>query len=260
MGIAVGKTYDPSAVQFLGAIQNRDFTIGKAINDLVIDLKIYNLWDKMKAIYPFVGGTAESHKWNLKDPRDADSAFRLTFSGSWIHSTTGATPSGSTGYADSKLKPQSQLSASNIHVSAYSRTQFTNNDDKWLWGAYDGSNFVFVDLYNSSNGITTNGGSSYITATYGSSKGLFTTTITGTGTNQQKTFLNNIEKGTNTNTSTGLPNLNLYYGAGNFNGSIYAPTPFELAFASAGDGLTDSDVTNYYTAVQRFQTTLGRQV
>jgi hypothetical protein len=33
-----------------------------------------------------------------------------------------------------------------------------------------------------------------------------------------------------------------------------------LAFSSIGDGLTDTEATNLYTAVQRFQTTLGRQV
>ena len=34
----------------------------------------------------------------------------------------------------------------------------------------------------------------------------------------------------------------------------------ELAFASIGDGLTDAEAANFYTAVQAFQTTLGRQV
>ena len=31
----------------------------------------------MKAIYPFVGGTATTHKFNLKDPADINAAFRL---------------------------------------------------------------------------------------------------------------------------------------------------------------------------------------
>jgi hypothetical protein len=34
----------------------------------------------------------------------------------------------------------------------------------------------------------------------------------------------------------------------------------ELAFSSIGDGLTDTEAANFYTAVQAFQTTLGRQV
>jgi hypothetical protein len=34
----------------------------------------------------------------------------------------------------------------------------------------------------------------------------------------------------------------------------------EQAFASLGTGLTDAEVSAFYTAVQAFQTTLGRQV
>jgi len=34
----------------------------------------------------------------------------------------------------------------------------------------------------------------------------------------------------------------------------------ETAFSSIGDGLTDTQAANYYTAVQAFQTSLSRQV
>jgi hypothetical protein len=34
----------------------------------------------------------------------------------------------------------------------------------------------------------------------------------------------------------------------------------ETAFSSIGDGLTDTEAANYYTAVQTFQTTLSRNV
>jgi len=34
----------------------------------------------------------------------------------------------------------------------------------------------------------------------------------------------------------------------------------EIAIASIGDGLTDTEAANFYTAVQAFQTTLSRQV
>ena len=54
--------------------------IANAVNNLVLDLKKYGLWTKMKAIYPIVGGNAWSHKFNLKDPRDVDSAYRLFLS------------------------------------------------------------------------------------------------------------------------------------------------------------------------------------
>ena len=37
-------------------------------------------------------------------------------------------------------------------------------------------------------------------------------------------------------------------------------TNAECAFASIGDGLSDAEAANFYTAVQAFQTTLNRQV
>jgi hypothetical protein len=38
------------------------------------------------------------------------------------------------------------------------------------------------------------------------------------------------------------------------------PSNRECAFSSIGDGLTDTQASNFYTAVQAFQTTLSRQV
>ena len=54
--------------------------------NLVTSLKQTNLWNKMLIIYPFVGGNANSHKFNLKDPRDDNGAFRLQFSGGMTNS------------------------------------------------------------------------------------------------------------------------------------------------------------------------------
>ena len=59
---------DPDAQAFLTAAGITDATITSAINTLVVDLKGYNIWTKMKAVYPFVGGTAAAHKFNLKNP------------------------------------------------------------------------------------------------------------------------------------------------------------------------------------------------
>ena len=49
------------AKAFIQAAGLIDETQMKAIGTLVFDLKNYNLWDKMKAIYHMVGGTPGSH-------------------------------------------------------------------------------------------------------------------------------------------------------------------------------------------------------
>jgi hypothetical protein len=96
---------DPDAQAFLTAAAITDPTITSAIDTLVVQLKADGIWTKMKALYPFVGGTASTHKYNLKDPQDLDASFRLVFNGGWTHSANGALPNGTNGFADTKLIP-----------------------------------------------------------------------------------------------------------------------------------------------------------
>lgn len=59
-----------------------------AIRTLVSQLKSNNIWSGLTIFYPFVGTTANQQKLNLINPADTDAAYRLTFSGPWIHSGT----------------------------------------------------------------------------------------------------------------------------------------------------------------------------
>jgi hypothetical protein len=54
-----------------------------------------------------------------------------------------------------------------------------------------------------------------------------------------------------------LENSNLYLSSRG-GSSLYSSK--ECAFASIGDGLDDTQASNFYTAVQAFQTTLSRQL
>jgi hypothetical protein len=120
---------DSDAQAFLTAAGITDPIISGAIDTLVVDLKAANIWSKMKAIYPMVGGSSSTHKWNLKDPRDLDAAFRLAFYGGWTHNSNGATPNGVNGYADTKINSNLELTLINMHFASalYSRTNNTDN-------------------------------------------------------------------------------------------------------------------------------------
>ena len=100
---AFGVAYDPDAQAFFTASGLTGATELNAVNQLVLDLKGFGIWTKMKAIYPMVGGTAALHKWNLKDPQDTNAAFRLVFTGGWTHSSTGALPNGTNAFANTYL-------------------------------------------------------------------------------------------------------------------------------------------------------------
>lgn len=255
---------DPDANAFISAAGLTDATQKNAINQLVVDLKAYNIWSKMKAIYPFVGGTADTHKWNLKDARDLDAAYRLVFAGGITHSSTGVLFNGTTGYGDTKLKP-SILTQDDTHLSIYSRTN--NNPEAIDIGAAVGAGFnprfliqlrygatdlFATDMYESST--------ARVSSTNTNSTGFYVSTRTAN--NVFKAFKNNAQIGsTNTGASGTLSNVtnNVYIGA--LNGvSIFGYSSREYAFASIGDGLTDTEATDLYTAVNTFQTTLSRNV
>ena len=59
--------------------------------------------------------------------------------------------------------------------------------------------------------------------------------------------------------STNVPNRSYVIGS-NKDASPQQFSSFECAFASGGDGLSDTEATDLYTAVQDFQTALFRNV
>jgi hypothetical protein len=263
LGRQVGTPYvsDSDAQAFLTAASITDTTQATAINTLVTDLKVAGIWTKMKAIYPFVGGTATSHKWNLKDPRDLNAAYRLVFNGGGIHSSTGYKGSAN-GYAQTFLNAFNVLQNSNLHLSFYSRTADTTN-------AY--SNEIQQDsTWSSSNYITfrtnnkSGGGTVWFSAGNDSAGASISSTENGfyigseTASNLRKMYRNGSVLATNTtNDTNSLPNANLNL-LGSPTAGAYSLN--ETAFTSIGDGLTDSEASSFNTAVQKFQTTLGRQV
>jgi hypothetical protein len=255
--VAPSSGQDADALAFITAAVITNTTQQNAINTLVTDLKGYGIWTKMKALYPFVGGTASSHKFNLKDPRDLDAAYRLTFSGGWVHSSTGAKPNGTTGYANTFLNP-SVMAQNSAHVSVYSRTDidglyydiYGENSTSGLGMLikYAGSKYLYMNLLSSDNIINNTTSAGFYIGTR-------------TGSTASALFRNNSKLINGTRASlTPDSTQPLYLGAGNYSGTPSAYSPREQAFASIGDGLSDTEASNFYTAVQAYQTTLGRQV
>ena len=250
---------DADALAFITAASITDNTQKSAINTLVTQLKTYGIWTKLKAVYPFVGGNASAHKFNLKDPRDLDAAYRLVFNGGWVHSSTGVLPNGSNAFAETRFNPTS-LTSSSAHLSYYSRTstgfagyeigsiQTSNTTQLALITRYsDDKQYAFAGNYNALPSTTNTDG-----------RGFY---ITNRNSSTNTTGFKNITKTIDTTQTGGLPNVNLCIGAYFMNGSnIGGYGNKESAFASIGDGLTDTEASNFYTAVQAYQTTLGRAV
>ena len=253
----VNNSYGALTTSWIAATGESDATILSALNTLESDMATYGLTSKMKSLYPMVGGTAAKHKFNFMDARDLDAAYRLTFFGGWTHSSTGALPNGTNAYANSYLTPITSLSLNNNHISYYSRTQnFSNGVDI---GTGDG--FVkMLDIEISYSGrYYENNQDSY-------SSPLSSTFTTGLFLNSRivsgsfKGYRNGVSEGTLSVSSTGLSSYPIFIGARNNLGTPAYFANRECAFSTIGDGLSDAEAANFYTAVQAFQTTLSRQV
>jgi hypothetical protein len=247
---------DADAQAFINAAGIVDQVQATAINNLVIGLKADSLWTKMKAIYPIVGGTASSHKWNLKDPRDLDAAFRLTFTNAWTHSSTGMTPNGTSAYANTGFNPLTQsLPRNSAGMGVYNRT---NTLTTGAHGQRVSNIFEIFERWtnNTAYCYINDGGAGFQTANL-DSRGLFQ----GSRTALSSIRLNiNTDQSTGTQASTGDSNGNLWIGASNNGGVGTYFNNREIAFFYIAEGFNNTEMQNIYTAVQAFQTTLSRQV
>jgi hypothetical protein len=248
-----GGGIDPDAQAFITAASITDVTQQGAINTLVLDLKGYSIWTKFKAIYPIVGGTASSHKYNLKDPRDLDAAFRLNFATGWTHSSTGMAPSNA--WANTFLVPSSVLSLNSTHISYYSRTNANNTVIEMGTGLSDG---LFIEARTSGISYYRVNSTALLQHSDADSRAFYLTNRTAS--NLMNAWKNGTKLATSTGASTSLQPTNIYIGALNNSNVPSFNTTKQCAFSSIGDGFTDTEAANYYTAVQAYQTTLSRQV
>ena len=265
-------SFDADAQAFITAAAITDNNQQNAINTFVLALKGYSIWTKFKAIYPILGGTASQHKYNLKDPRDLDAAFRLTFATGYTHSSTGMVGNGTTGYANTFLSA-ANITLHDAHLSFYSRTQVlaTNNIEIGC-ARSPNTNQLFSLTITRNTGIASACHTSQALATHiatatgqTSSQGLFMNNRLGANATDLKVIRNGTILATattnGTNITTNLPSV-FISALNNFitvnNPQFYSTK--ECAFASIGDGLTDVEAANLYTAVNAYQVALSRNV
>jgi hypothetical protein len=177
---------------------------------------------------------------------DATAAYTAAYLGS----------NGTTAYADTKLKP-TDMPQNSAHMATYLRTQNDNGIDMGC-----STNYYFYMTAKSGASQPPAGflnlASAPFTGTQLSTQAFYLVSRTNSTTN--KLFRNTSLITNITSTSSAPEAYNIYLGAANRNNAMWQPSSREQAFASLGDGLTDTEATNFYSAVQSFNTTLSRNV
>jgi len=243
-------TYDVDAQKFIDSSGLSDTTQKIAINNFVKQLKDSSLWTKFVAVYPMVGGTATTLKWNLKDPRNLDVAYRLTFNGTPVYANTGVLFPTTWDYADTHLA-DAVLSYNNNSISYYSRTQ--NTIDGYDMGCIDNASpYNEFAIYHSSDASNWFGYSGFGIVP-ASTKGLFMLSATSSDVKRYENAVVINSKGSAP--TTGFTNLPVLIGTVS---GASAGGQRECALATIGNGLTDAQALTFYNIVQNFETTLGR--
>jgi hypothetical protein len=259
-------SFDADAVAFFNRVTTAGGTLSatekQAVNTLVVDMKAAGIWTPMKAIYPMVGASAAACAQNLKS-----ASFTGTFTSGWTFASTGVTPNGTSSYMDTGLLPSTSLTNNSTTLSYYSRSTSAANNGVEMGAAFGSQSIPLIQIVCNYTGLGTlhdqysyiNGRLQVATA---NSYGFFCGSRTSS--TSLKGYKNGSLVGTlTTSSSQDVTGINRSLTIGAVNASNVGVSSFsnrECAFSSIGDGLTDTQSSNFYTAVQAFQTTLSRQV
>jgi hypothetical protein len=265
-------SFDADAVAFFGRVTTAGGTLSttekQAVNQLVLDLKANSLWTPMKAIYPMVGASAAACAQNLKS-----SSFTGTFTSGWTFASEGVQGNGTSTFMNTGLTPNGNVSQGSSGLTVYKNIAATfplSNTTRSDLSA-TAAPPLYLPIFYMASQTRTNvfEAGSY---SYNTGEGVLNFTQTfGTGffqahrtsTTSHKAYRSGTVIGTNTSSNTAYtPNITntVYLGATNLNGTAGDISNARFAFASIGDGLTDTQASNLYTAVNSFQVSLSRNV
>lgn len=257
---AVGASLiDPDAAAFIAAAGITDDTQKEAVNQLVVDLKAEGIWTKLRVLYPFVGGAASPHSYNLVNP----ATFQITWNGTLTHNASGVTGNGTTGYGDTGFNPNAQaLLWSNASLGAYVNSAGSVALRSLIVAQSDAATSEFLLIENSAAAVTFDSGNysgrqgSYPIASpighFAGSRG---------GAADERTYMDGVLVGALPGVGAApMPNLSLFLFAFNYEGGAVLHSNQTMASAMIGESLTGAEHLALYNAIQTYQTTLGRSV
>jgi hypothetical protein len=249
------KGYDRDAVNFINALGTArsylTLTQQYSINTLVTSLKSNRLWDKFQVMYPFIGGTATSHGFNLKDPRQTTDAFYMTFNGGTNNATGYSQNGNSSLFGLTNFNPSvNLLDVSSSHISLY--VPILNTQDGYDFGTENAGLFGMALRTPWGQMAVGIGG---VSATISPpAHGYFIGSRIGTTTVMTRYSGSTVVSGSGTGTTYNYPNFNAQLGSRG-----YGATNRFYSFLTIGSGLTVDESATLNTIVETYQASLSRQ-
>ena len=217
-----------------------------AVNTLTTSLKGYGIWTKMRVIYPMVGASNAACSQNLKSSSFTGTITDCTFSSNGV-------VYGNLGEIMVPLNLNTMNSINDISFGYYCRNDISSGGS-FGWGVGGGILNEFWIKYGDGNRYGYLFDSANDGGVAGDSRGFnsisrIASNIKYIQKNATVTAYSSVSSGT-------LSSRDFYFGRG----SQGYEAGRQNAFGFIADGLTSTNLSDLYTAVQAFQTTLSRQV
>lgn len=243
-----GVAIDTDAQAFFTANSTlTDATKKNKVNQLFVDLKSYGLYNKFYAFYLLNLGDATKNRFNIVNPVDSDSAYRLVFSSGFTFSDTATTPNGSSTFAKTFLTPNTVYTDNSFHLSVYGTS---NVQSKYDIGAWDGDN-ALITRYSNDNAYLSSANSVFINASNTNNTGfMIGNHVGGTSSIYRNNSL--IVSGSKTLTKSTTPfavwcsNRDANYT------SLAEYSSLPMSVATIGKGLTTQQLTDLNTCIQTY--------
>lgn len=246
--------------QFIAASGVEDVTTLNALQNFYNGMTSASLWNKMYAIYPFVGDTSQSHGTNLKNPGVNHLQFFNT--SSLTFTDAGYQNLSASGYALTSLTLSSSVESdfkTNASFAIYSRT--AGSQSSYDMGTQNngtlGNQYSIITSF--SDGKFYPGLPTSITYSNSPGDGFYTA---NQNSNVVSGFLNGTKVTSGSQGIISIPTWPLAIG-GIYEGqvtSISNRSNRTYGFSSYGKSLSDSEQSTFYTLVQNLQTQLNRPV
>lgn len=255
-----GSGYTPETDAFIAAVEGGGDTLTttekNAVDALVVDLQAASLFSTMGYLYPFVGGTSTSMKWNLRDTTTAE----IIWYGGMTFSSQGILGNATNSGGNSQLTP-SALGYTQMAIGGYLNDVSVTppaSPGYYDFGMYEATtardtmmSYGFGGTVNKYNNLS-GGYNIYTTGTYAKS-----TIYMQHDSSNTQLYQNTTQLGSTANSFAISTNP---VGIGcSWRGTPYAPTGrgFGLAFCSS-TSYSGAQITDLNNAITTFVTSLSR--
>jgi len=247
----IPSSFDKDAVSFINIAGINTWLHQKTINDLVKDLKKTGVWGKLTAVYPFIGGNANAHSYNLKKPEK----YRFVWGDLAEHSTTGVVPHKQGHLFKLKMSEINSNAGNNLSISIYLYDDGNSSSQTGdIVTMNSSTKHTAIYKYNNGNirfdnGIYTNGNT--ITVPRKKMSGFFNGIALE---NKLYLYQNGELLGSKSHTPIDVQELELQY----HYDSATIDNKSQCRFLSIGNALTDDEIFLLNGVIQKYQAKLDR--